>query len=273
MPMRSIGHLLCTAIFLAFIGPANAEQTNVTLVPLQPVFRMKADGPKHPLSTRMQYGFSESNSVGIAWHAVVTNTWFPGLVPIFGLAKARSFELRRHPPSGQENITEPLFFALPRPDESEAHLISGKWTVDAVRSTGSKAFLGWEFAVDGDGLEGRFDQEGEYRFGFITGGTFASNRVEIQVEYYDDRYLLTGNLAGERFTGTYRHLTADETGTWEAWRELPHVKPSGSHEVVALYEWTRSSDQARAYYNEGTRPEGDWVRAPRPLCQVWQPAQ
>lgn len=271
MPMRSIRHFLCS-LFALLLSPFSSFAGTNEIVPihLEPVFRLPSENAKHPLTTRLQYGFDESKTAGIAFHAVVTNTWFPGLVPLFGIQRAGTWQLRRRPPSGQENITEPLFFALPCEDEPEAHRISGKWSLEALRSTDSKAILGWEFAVDRDQLEGRFDQEGEYRYGFITGGNFLSNRVEVRVEYLNDQYLLTGILKEGRLSGDYKHLNGDETGTWQAWRELPTVRPSKLAEIVSLFEWTRSSDNARAYYLEGIKPEGEWQRSPRPLARVWK---
>jgi hypothetical protein len=110
---------------------------------LQPVYRHKdklvttedCDFPK--LKTHLE---------GMAFHAVVTNVWPAGLVPIFGIEKTNQFELRRRPARGKEKATEPLFFALPPEDEPDAAKIAGRWELEAVRFSGSKEYPVWELA-------------------------------------------------------------------------------------------------------------------------------
>lgn len=206
---------------------------------------------------------------GVAFRAVCTNDWPPGLVPVFGVEKPGRFELRRVPPRGQENDYQPLFFALPPEHEPEAAKIAGHWICQATRGDGSEPYLGWDLAIDGERLGGRFDQSTEYRFAYLTGGVFRSNRIELRVEYATSAYTLLGEWRDGRLKGIWQHADDSEHGTWEAWREPVQI-PSAAG-AVALYEWRRVSDDARLYTLEGDTPGTGWERAARPLCRVWRP--
>jgi hypothetical protein len=233
------------------------------------VFRWKLAEGKPPFATgtRAEAENLPSKLAGLAFFAVVTNDWPTGLVPVFAVEKANRVELRRHPALGQENSTEPLFFALPPADEPDAARIAGRWECHAIRG-GSKAFLTWELTVEGDRVAGRFDQNTDYRVANIAGGTFASNRLELRVEYIMDAYVVTGQWRDGQLKGEWRHTEDAEQGTWEATRQ--ETKIPSEKDAVALYEWRRASDHARQYLLDGETLSADWERAARPLCRVWR---
>lgn len=204
---------------------------------------------------------------GVAFHAVVTNTWPAGLVPIFAVEKTNTFELRRRPGRGKENATEPLFFALPPEDEPEATKLAGRWELEAVRYSGSKEWPVWELAIEGDKVSGRFDQNTDYRFAYLMGGTFRSNTLELRVEYINDAYLITGHWQDGKMKGRWRRADDSEEGPWEGTRS-PTKLPSNKR-TAALYEWHRVSDNSRRYVIETEKAGPEWERAARPLCRVW----
>lgn len=227
---------------------------------LQPVYRLK-----DRLITSEDFEFSKLKPEGVAFHAVVTNTWPAGLVPIFAVELTNHVELRRRPRRGKENATEPLFFALPTFDEADAARIAGRWELEAVRFSGSKEYPVWELSVEGEQVSGRFDQNTDYRFAYLMGGTFRSNALELRVEYINDAYVIQGIWHDGRLKGRWRRADDSEEGPWEATR--PAARLPANTNAINLYEW-RSGD-ARRYLTEKERLGGEWTRAARPLCRVW----
>ena len=227
---------------------------------LQPVYRFK-----DRLITSEDYDFRklQPELEGVAFHAVVTNTWPSGFVPIFAVEMTNHIELRRRPRRGKENATEPLFFALPPADEPEAAKLAGRWEVEAIRYSGSKEYPVLELAIEGDLVSGRFDQNTDYRFAYVMGGTFRSNVLELRVEYINDAYIIQGAWRDGKMNGRWRRQDDSEQGPWEATR--PVGKFPSSTNVINLYEWRRESD--RRYAVEKPGPE--WMRSARPLCRVW----
>jgi hypothetical protein len=243
-------------------------------MPLEPLYRLKAADGKRPFVTRREPGFEKLSLDGVAFLAVVTNVWPNGLAPVFAVEKGNRIELRRRPGRGQENFTEPLFFALAPEDEPDATRLAGRWEVQAVRGSGSTEYLAWELAVEGDEVSGRFDQDSQYRFAYIVGGTFHSNRLELRVEYNHDAYLLSGEWREGGFRGAWRQADDGERGTWQAGRTEVRAPPARElPATVRLYEWRRASDDARQYALEGERMEAGWERSARPLCRVWRGAR
>ena len=210
----------------------------------------------------------EARLDGAAFLAVCTNEWPAGLVPVFAVEKPGRIELRRVPPRGLENDSEPLFLALPPENEPDAAKVAGRWICRATRGDGSEPYLGWDLAIDGERVAGRFDQSSEYRFAYIAGGTFRSNQLELRVEYTMSVYTLLGEWREGRLKGLWQHSDGSEHGTWEASREPAQIPSSAG--AVALYEWRRASDDARRYALEGETLENGWKRAPQPLCRVWR---
>ena len=260
------------ALFLLLLCGSDVPAAEATVAPpmLEPIFRLKAEGVIQRFVTSNELAVAKAKPAveGIAFLAVCTNEWLPGLVPIFAIEKTNRWELRRLPPRGQENGADPFFFALPPEDEPQAANIAGRWRVDAVRGDRSQAWFAWELAVDAEGVAGRFDPNSDYRVAFINGGTFRSNQFELRVEYIMAFYTLTGNWRGGTLRGDWRHEDGSERGTWEARRE-PIRLPAGAG-TIALYEWRRPRDNARRYGVEGEALEPGWERARRPLCRVWQ---
>jgi hypothetical protein len=213
----------------------------------------------------------DETAVPAAFRAVVSYEWPPGLVAVFLVEKGGRFELRRRPMRGQENSTEPLFFALPPEEEPDAAKLAGGWICEATRGAETaKESLGWDLAIDGDQIAGRFGPETQYRFAYLTGGTFRAPRIELQAEYTGAVYDLTGTLQAARLRGTWRRADTEEQGTWEAWQEPVALAPPAG--AVALFEW-RAADGSpdRRYALEGKDSGLGWVRARRPLCRVWRP--
>lgn len=231
---------------------------------LQPVYRLK-----DKLITTEDFEFRKlkGDIQGVAFHAVVTNTWPSGLVPVFGIQRTNSFELRRRPGRGKENATDPLFFALPPEDEPDAAKLAGRWELEAIRFSGTKEYPVWELAIEADKVSGRFDQNTDYRFAYLMGGTFRSNLLELRVEYINDAYVITGAWHDDKLKGRWRRADDSEEGPWEATR-LP-AKPFSNKNVANLYEWSRPSTGLRHYSLERDRPGPGWERASRPLCRVW----
>jgi hypothetical protein len=252
--MRSL--LLC----LAIVSCGSATE-------LSPVFRLPGDR----LITSNQFGFQENRDqvLGAAFRAVVTNVWLPQLIPIFNIERKGRFELHRLPPRGQANITEPFFFALPPLDETNAAALSGRWKCQAKRGDGALVYPDFELAVDDTKVAARFDQSTEFRFAFITEGSFVSNRLELRIENVSDHYQMIGLLEERQLSGTWRHLEGTEQGSWKAERDLPAFVPPEPSEIVDLYEWKDGSGSTQ-YMFEGIAVEG-WTRTIRPLCRVWRP--
>jgi hypothetical protein len=231
---------------------------------LQPVYRIKGK-----LITSEDFDFRrlKPELEGVAFHAVVTNTWPAGLVPIFGIERTNLFELARRPRRGKENATEPLFFALPPDDEPDAAKLAGRWELEATRHGGTKDFPVWELAIEGDKVSGRFDQNTDYRFAYLMGGTFRSNVLELRVEYINDAYLINGTWHNGKMKGRWQRADDSESGPWEATRPAPKLPPNKN--IVDLYEWRRPADDSRRYATEPEPLSGEWQRAARPLCRVW----
>jgi hypothetical protein len=202
-----------------------------------------------------------------AFYAVSAMAFPPGLIPVYAVERNESFELRRLPPKGRENFMDPLFFALPPEEETGAARVAGAWDCTAESIHGIQSYFGWELAISDDQVTGRFDPNTDYRFAFITGGSFQSNRLELFVEYINDRYQVTGDWKDGTLAGTWRRTDDDDHGAWEATR--PATNFSLPPEAVPLYEWVRSSDNTRHYSIDPEWNETGWERSPRPLCRVW----
>lgn len=253
---------------LAFCSAAFAADAPL---PLQPVYYLKAIADKQPFITADDYEFKKRRSDldRIAFLAVCTNNWPAGLVPVFAIEKTNRVELRRRPALGQENSSEPLFYALPPEDEPDATKIAGRWECLGIRASGTKEFFGWDLSIEGEKVAGRFDQFTDFRFGRIAGGTFRSNQLELRIEYIMDAYLVKGAWRDGKLKGDWTRVDESENGAWEATRP-PAALPTSTN-LVALYEWRRSTDNARRYLIEGEKLPDTWRRSTRPLCRVWKP--
>jgi hypothetical protein len=265
--MRSALFML---LFTLAVRVPGADDPPITLR-LEPVYRLKTVSGKQHFITREDFDFEKRRAEieNAPFLAVTTNVWPAGLVPIFAVEKTNRVELRRRPALGQENSSEPLFYALPAADEPEATKIAGRWECLGVRGTGTKEFFGWDLCLDGENVAGRFDQFTDFRFARVAGGTFRSNQFEMRIEYIMDAYLVKGTWRDGNMKGEWSRVDESENGTWEATRPQFILPPATN--LVALYEWRRGDNARR--YSVGDEPLGaEWQRGVRPLCRVWKAA-
>jgi hypothetical protein len=244
---------------------SGAEEPKPTL---RPIHRIQVNGQE-----RLDVLSEQTNQAG-AFYAVVTNQWPSGLAPIFAVELNGKWELRRRPARGQENFTEPLFFALAPADEPNAAKLNGNWSCRAISEDGSKNHPGMELLLEGESVAGRFDPNTDYRFAFITSGRFRADELELRVEYIKDSYVLNGKWSNGRIKGTWVKSDQSDKGTWEGERApasaATELEPEKSKGPVALYEWRRPAEDVKRYELERKDPGKGWVRSERPLCRVWK---
>ncbi len=242
---------------------------------VEPVFRLKGKPGEQRLLLREQLANEKLTAQveDVAFQALPpTNSW-PGLVPLFGVERDGRFELRRRPPRGQEAFTDPFFYALPLPDETDAARLAGRWQCTATRN-GSESWFVWELTMDGTNVAGRFDAHSDYRVAHLTGGAFHSNRLTLMAEYFMDRYEISGQWRDGAMSGQWRRTDDSENGIWRATREGSAVTNLPALGPVPLHEFRRASDETRRYSTAPLLDEPGWVRVPRPLGLVWPaPAQ
>jgi len=259
MPAVHIGLLLA-----AFAPLGGRAESPLALTPLLRV-------PQDQGGEILVVGSAERRTNVVAFRAVAGRFWPAGLVPVFAVESNGRFELRRLPPLGRENFTDPLFFALPLADEPEVARVAGRWSCISRGAEGNQNRLTFEFAVLGERIAGRFDQDTDYRFAFITGGTWRTNGLELAVEHINDRYALTGSWRDGRLTGEWQQLPDGDRGTWEATRPRAEGIVPPESGAVALYEWRRGPDGARRYLLESEKADPGWERTAQPLGRVWPP--
>jgi hypothetical protein len=257
---------LLHGLFLAVI--ANGRTGEPTAPALEPVYRWAIADESERFATREQLHLDKRNLTNTppAFLAVPPGHCWPGLVPVFSVELAGRFELRRRSLRGQENFTDPIFFALPLEDETVAPKIAGRWEVTATRSSGADAWFQWELTAEGDKLSGRFDQNADYRVAHLAGGTFRSNQVELAIDYMQNKYALTAEWREGKMRGVWRETEDGEHGRWEA-KRVPPTAPLPTGELFPLYEWRREG--VRRYSVESPGP--GWTKSPHPLCRVWKP--
>lgn len=205
------------------------------------------------------------------FRVITASTWPAGLVPIFAVEREGRLELRRRPPAGQENITDPLFFAFPPLGNTDAARLAGRWQIQSTNEYGDRNWTFFELTAERERVAGRFDQNTDYRFAFINGGTWRSNRLTLDIEYIQDRYQLEAEWKDGRLSGTWRRPDDSERGHWAGTRPEPDSGVPEVERSVPLWEWRRVTDGARRY---GLDPElslDGWERMPEPLCRVWLP--
>ena len=259
-------------LVLTVIDPALAAESirSVQRLVPEPIYRLISTDGAERFATRGQVAANKART-GLekpAFLAVRTNEWPAALVPIFAVETENHFELRRLPTRGLENSSEPLFFALPAEDEPEAVKLAGHWDFLAIRGDGSKASPALEMTTEAGLVAAWFSQFTDYRFAHVTEGSFQSDQLNLRIEYIADSYLLKGTWREGVFKGEWRHVDNSERGKWEASREPPQIPASTN--VAALYEWRQRDKEVRRYLLEGERIDGNWERAPRPLCRVWR---
>ena len=195
-----------------------------------------------------------------------------GLVPLFSVETQGRTELRRLPARGQESFSDPVFFAWPPHSESEAGQVAGRWEALAIREDRSRHRFALELAVAVDRVSARFDPDTDYRFAHLTEGRWHNRRLDLRVEYLNDRYRLSVERRKDRWIGTWRLDDDSASGPLELWREAPATTAPPRRGVVALHE-CRTADSPERIYRlaDDPLPPG-WSRVSPPLCEVWRPA-
>jgi hypothetical protein len=257
--------LVLVVLGLSGVRGATAAEGEPQRASLRTFYRLLAAGGSERLVET-----AESKAAVPAFEAVRTNQWVTGLVPVYAHVSEAGFRLGRLPPEGDENQSEPLFWALPPGQENDSALVAGPWLCRATRADGSTALLGWELAVHEGRVAGRFDPRSDYRVADLTAGQFTNSRLVFGAKYINDKYVIEGRLAEATLTlkGNWHHVDDLERGTWEATRPKGLIPP-GSMKRAALYEWRHRSTDAVLYRLQGERLSADWAMAAKPLCIVW----
>jgi hypothetical protein len=211
-----------------------------------------------------------SNMV-VAFRAVTGKTAPLGLVPIFAVETQGRVELRRIPGKGQESFSDPVFFAWPPRRESEAGRVSGRWEALAIREDCSRHRFALELAVDGQRVSARFDPDTDYRFAHLTEGRWHNRRLDLRVEYLNERYRLSVEHRKERWVGTWRLEDDSASGPLELWREVSATQAPPRREVIALHECRKAVSPERIYRLADEPLPPGWQRVFPPLCEVWKP--
>lgn len=251
---------LANVLAAGWCAASAADATGLALVPLAETTT--------PSGVRLVAG---ATNTPVLFRAVTIREarWPAGLVPVFEVEREGRFELRRLPPRGRENSTEPLCFILPRADEPDAARLAGWWDIRAVGFDGIKRWLGMELAVDVERVAGRLDQLTDYRFAYVTGGHWRTNTLTLAVEYINDRYELTATWHDGRLSGAWRRTDDADRGTWEAARPEDAPPKPAADDTVPLFEWRRGDGSRRYALEPGPAGEG-WSQVTPPLGRVWR---
>ncbi len=259
--------LLLTGWFLCLCpGMAPADDTSPMLLP-QPVYQHQTESGTFELSLKPP--LLETNAAPM-FFAVVSHPWPPGMVPLFEIRKSKTYELRSRPRPGRESSSHPLFFAYPLPHDTATSKLSGRWDVLSVDCEDTRNDYGWDFAVEGTNVMGRFDPDTDYRFAYVSGGTFVSNKLSLNVEYINQRYRITGVWNDGALNGVWRQRKESSRGTWHASRANTEMQPvTDGFDLVRLYEWRHRQTGVPRYSPEGTLEKSEWTRQEPPLGRVW----
>ncbi|HAV64754.1 MAG TPA: hypothetical protein DCY13_20600 [Verrucomicrobiales bacterium] len=253
-----------------FLLPSSASVATGADGLLTPILRETTADEVEEYST-----FSRDDSgtpATIAFHAVTAREWPTGLVPVYAFERRGVYQLGRLPPRGRENFIEPLFFALAPGHDTNATRIAGRWRVVATHREGSVSELGWELAVEGEKLAGRFDQNTDYRFAYVTEGVWRTNRIELKVDYINDRFEIGGGVTNGLAGGSWRRTDDGDSGSWTARRPPDNESATVPSLVgVPLFEWTHAESGRRRYRLEHETLPAPWSRSMLPLCLVWNP--
>ena len=193
---------------------------------LQPIYQwidtrgFERHGDMHALKAAQ----SDRAAARASFFALTAEEWPAGLVPVFEVEGTNGFELRRLPPVGRENNTEPLFLALPLHDEPDTTRIAGRWSCTATRPSGSDAWFAWDLSALGDRVAGRFDPQSEFRVARLAGGAFRTNQIDLVIEYVGESYALTGAWRDGMMRGQWHREDDSESGTWQATRPPEFIR-------------------------------------------------
>ncbi|MEN9677912.1 MAG: hypothetical protein RIS76_3808 [Verrucomicrobiota bacterium] len=236
---------------------------------LSPVWREKKVGQADTWSVGGGGDRGTKGEVVPEFRAVTSSHWPAGLVPLFAIESEGRVELRRLPMKGRENFSDPLFFALPPDDEPMAVLLTGRWNLISKSAAGHQHRPAMELCVWGERVSGRLDQNTDYRFAFLTGGTWRSNRLTLDIEYINDRYSLTAAESDGVLKGTWGQQPDGDSGTWEAIRVAGGGELPDGTAAIPLREWRRKGNGSVEYRLGSGSPGEGWEPAARPLCRVW----
>ena len=115
-------------------------------------------------------------------------------------------------------------------------------------------------------VTGRFDPETDYRFAYVSGGVFLSNRFNLKIEYIQNRYELEGVLEETTLKGTWVKMDGSEQGEWTARRDPYYRLRLPADNAVPLYAWRPSETDPWAYTLD---PKEFSIHERRVLCKVW----
>ncbi len=229
---------------------------------------LQITGPAGPSNMPALAGGNER--VDPVFHAVKSKAWPAGLVPIFGFERRGIFQLSRTPKTGWENLLDPVFFALPRADETNAHALAGGWSMKAVHEDGHSDELRWELTTEGEQVAGRMDPDTDYRFATVSGGTWTGNRLQLKVDYINDHFELSGRLVDGMLSGRWRRTDDGDRGEWRATRSTSTpVVDASTFRIAPLYEWTHRTSGLKRYSLDSTGVDSSWRRTEAPICRVW----
>ena len=209
---------------------------------------------------------SPENGVA-AFRVVQSRQWPKGLVPLFWVKRQGRYQLARFPLTGQESLTEPLFFALPTESEPTDPRVFGRWECLAKYSDGAEEYFSWDLTGWGQVISGRFDVDTDFRFASIVEGRLVGGKVLLRVKYIAAEYELTGLLDDTGMKGTWVKTEDGERGTWKA-RRFDDPSRSLSQESTHLWPWFGPKGAIRFRTTEESLGEG-WQRGAEAICRVW----
>ena len=212
----------------------------------------------------------DPNVITPLFYAIQSSKWPNGFIPIYQTRdkKTKEWRLSRRLTHGKENFNDPLFFALPTHLKMPEGMLSGRWACEAKHHDGTIDFLHWEIGQDGGTIFGRFDQDTDYRFAWLTGGTIRGNKLRFKADYIDATYELEGSFIPHiiRMEGTWRHTEDADGGTWTA---EPAYEIEWAH-----WRWKRVNlyqDISPSTGKQTLSVDSPISNESQLLCQVWFP--
>jgi len=270
MPTHWLCHQLTTAsLLLGAMAAAFGAEPADSRMPLKVLWVEGSHPARSVWRVSATPGPGDSNALA---RVVTARDWPAGLVPMFAVESEGHVTLRRVPPVGRENFSDPLFFALPPENEPQATRLAGRWRLESRSREGRHHRLAMDWSALGERAAGRLDQDTDFRFAYLTGATWKEDRLSLTVEYIADRYEMSGVWTNGILRGSWRQVPEGDEGTWEAVRPLPEGTIPPVERVLPLYEWRRDDGKERRYTVGDTAAGDGWHREPHPLCRVWPPA-
>lgn len=260
--------LISAALLLGFRALSVAQTPTPPPYPLEILWSGDTESGRSVWRVSQKPGPADADFVARG-RVVTARHWPAGLIPVFAVESEGGISLRRIPPLGRENFSDPLFFALPPQDEPEATRLAGRWSLSSQSGEGRQYRLAMDWSVLGERAAGRLDQDTDFRFAYLTGATWRENRLQLTVEYIADRYEMEGVWTNDVLRGTWKQVPEGDEGTWEAVRPPQEGAIPPADGMLPFYEWQRDSVGERRYTVGDPSPGDGWKRQPRPLCRVW----